>query len=143
MPALRQGRLVTMWPFLTFLLACGSGADGLHPVSEDAAQSASTAVRQCLDTASRLRSEEHPEKASSAVLACYSAHFEPMERPLRAHNRKATLSLEYEFGRVAGHMAQAGNGSEAIGMAGRLADRVERVLASMPVVSAAADTGGK
>ena len=62
-----------------------------------------------------------------------------MERPLRAHNRKATLSLEYEFGRVASHMSQSGSGQAANGMASRLADRLERVLATMPV--AAPDTG--
>jgi hypothetical protein len=132
-----------MWPFLTLLLACGSGSEPVPLVSQDAAQTTAAAVRKCLDVAVKIRSDGQPKAASGAVLACYAAHFEPIERALRAHNRKATLSLEYEFGRVANHLSQSGSGSEASAMAGRLADRVERVLASMPVAPAAGDTGGR
>lgn len=124
---------------LLLLLACGSGEEDVPLVTESAAQSTSALVRQCLEGAIKLREEGQAEAASAAVLGCYGTHFEPMERPLRAHNRKATLSLEYEFGRVASHMSQSGSGQAANGMASRLADRLERVLATMPV--AAPDTG--
>lgn len=132
-----------MWPFLILLLACGSGSEPVPLVSQDAARSTAAAVRKCLDVAVKIRSDGQTKAASEAVLACYIAHFEPIERPLRAHNRKATLSLEYEFGRVASHMSQDGSGTAAIAMAGRLSDRVERVVASMPVLPTAVDTGGR
>jgi len=132
-----------MWPFLNLFLACGMGAPEVPTVTDDAAQSTAAEVRRCLDSAILLRTQGESEAAGKAVLGCYGAHFEPIERPLRAHNRKATLSLEYEFGRVAGRISQEGSGTAAIGMANRLADRVERVLASMPVVSTAGDTGGR
>ncbi len=124
---------------LILLMACGSGEDDVPVVTESAAQSTSALVRQCLDGAIKLREEGQADAASAAVMGCYVTHFEPMERPLRAHNRKATLSLEYEFGRVARHMGQSGTGQAANGMASRLADRLERVLATMPVTTP--DTG--
>ncbi len=132
-----------MWRFVTLLIACGTGADEAPVVTGDVAQTAAMSVRQCLDAAVKLRGEGQASQASAAVLDCYTAHFEPFEGPLRAYNRKATLSLEYEFGRVAGHMAQDGSGQAAMSMAGRLADRVERVVASMPVAPSVADTGGQ
>jgi hypothetical protein len=132
-----------MWPILTLLLACGTSSPEVPEVTEDAAQTTAAFVRQCLDASVKLRTEGQSEDAGKAVLACYTAHFEPIEGALRAHNRKATLSLEYEFGRVAGGMAQEGSGTAAIGMAGRLADRVERVLTSLPVVPSSRDTGAK
>lgn len=130
-----------MWPFLILLFACSSGTEEVPLVTEDAAQTASATVRQCLDASIKLRQDGAAEAASAAVLACYAAHFEPIEGPLRAHNRKATLSLEYEFGRVSSHMGQSGSGQAAIGMAARLADRVERVMASLPVSTP--DTGAQ
>ena len=130
-----------MWPFLSLLIAGGSGTEEVPLLTEDVAQTASATVRQCLDASIKLRQDGDSSAASAAVLACYAVHFEPMEGPLRAHNRKATLSLEYEFGRVASHMAQSGSGQAATGMAARLADRVERVMASLPVSTP--DTGAQ
>jgi len=131
-----------MWPILTLLLACDFGAEDLSRVTDDAALTTTVAVRQCLSGAVQLRKEGQAESASAAVLGCYRTHFEPFETPLRAYNRKATLSLEYEFGRVALQMSQAGSGNSAIDMAGRLGDRVERVLAHMPTAVSPKDTGG-
>jgi hypothetical protein len=80
-----------------------------------------------------------------AVLGCYRAHFEPIEPVMRSHARRATLSLEYGFGRVARTMAREGTAETAASVAEQLADRVEGVLETIPVApapsSTAADTG--
>jgi len=68
--------------------------------------------------------------ASEHVMDCYNQHFAPLEPTLRAHNRRATLSLEYGFGVVADSMTR--RRSEPAVAANMLADRVESVLASIP-----------
>jgi len=132
-------------PFLAIILACGSPAPEVEPVSQDVVQTAATTIRACLLQAAELRKQDRRTDARGQVLGCYRAHFEPLEPVLRAHNRRATLSLEYGFGRVASVMGQKGTIGSAQTIAEQLADRVEGVLDSLPARPApsapGADTG--
>ena len=113
---------------LLIILACET--IGSAPSTPEASGVASTgqAIRSCLGVAAGLRKKELRDQASKQVMLCYEKHFSPLKEELRAHNPKATLSLEYGFGVLARQMTLRHD--DGVAMASQLADRVESVIDS-------------
>ena len=112
------------------IFACSTQEDSPPEVGTDRIVNSGGAIRNCLRVASGLHVQGDRAAAANHVLSCYEQHFAPLEPSLRAHNRRATLSLEYGFGVVSHAMTRRrGDPSEAAVV---LADRVESVLETLP-----------
>jgi hypothetical protein len=121
---------------LLLLLACDPAQPEAIVVTEDVVHLAAASVRSCLTEAGKLSQQGRRAAAKEQVFGCYRAHFEPIEPVLRSHNRRATLSLEYGFGRVASVVGRANSTEAAATVVAQLSDRVEGVLDALPTVPA-------
>ena len=112
------------------ILACSTSGESPAEVGNDRLVNSGGAIRNCLRVATGLHVQGDRVAASAHVLSCYNQHFTALEPSLRAHNRRATLSLEYGFGVVAHAMTRRRGvpGAAAV----LLADRVESVLETLP-----------
>jgi hypothetical protein len=121
---------------LLLFLACDPAQPEAIVITEDVVHSAAANVRSCLTKAGKLSQQGRQAAATEQVFGCYRAHFEPIEPVLRSHNRRATLSLEYGFGRAASAVGHANASATAATVVAQLSDRVEGVLDALPTVPA-------
>lgn len=112
------------------IFACSIQEETPSEVGADRLVNSGGAIRNCLRVASGLHVQGDRSAASDHVLSCYEQHFAPLEPSLRAHNRRATLSLEYGFGVVSHAMTRRRGDPGAAAVV--LADRVESVLETLP-----------
>jgi hypothetical protein len=127
------------------LIACSNLGSSVAPVPKSVVQDSGESVRSCL--AAAVQFADPPERGRRAIALCYRTYFEPLEPTLRAHNPRATLSLEYGFGKLAAELSSRSEPQELALGAAMLADRVESVLATLPTVASKqaahpGDTGG-
>ena len=119
---------------LAIIVGCGTGSGTETEVSPQRAAATADTLRNCLKIAGGLHSQDKLDAAVDQVYGCYEGHFAPMEPLLRAQNRRATLSLEYGFGRLAVNMGK--RRGDPAGEAEQLSDRVESVIASVQPTNA-------
>ncbi|MFM2246113.1 MAG: hypothetical protein RL071_2187 [Pseudomonadota bacterium] len=112
--------------------AGGAAADGA-PGPAEGPREVLAAVRLEVLGASTDWSNGDREAASARVLRAYVARFEPVEGALRAVDPRATLELEYSFGRLAARLARPGEPLAVAKHVQALTGQLDGLAARLPV----------
>lgn len=100
-------------------------------------------IRRDLQAAQRLWSDQKRAEAAAAVRRTYQERFEPLEPALRAVDPQGTLSLEYDFGRLARTLSRPGKAAEVGVEVRALGDRLLAAQAGLPVEAPPTPAPGK